>query len=512
VIKLETDKVQTSSDQSDPILVTPKPGINNRFILVNSHHAVKATTTAPIYHLVKVSETAEILSVASGLNGETLRAQLKNRNFVPLWIGQMVSYMGDQFMLIAALAVVSKLAANSSGIVTAGLGLSNALPSLLLGLLGGVLVDRLDRKTVMIVSDIIRGAALLSLLLVNNDPARLWIFFVVLAVTGAASTLFYPARASALPAIVPHQMLAAANALLEAGFVIALVFGALMAGILVQMFGPNLAFSFNAAAYLFSAVMIGLLRIPKHAVQRSADSSASQVWRELKEGLRYIWNTAAMRYIMGMSVMISASIGAVLLLSLDYLTKQLRVGPSQFGVVIAILGIGIVIGGMLIQQLSKNLPTNRLVAAAIGVNGLAMLGFVFHPAFGVVCVLTALIGFSIVVARAVLGTLTQAIPPEELRGRVQAAFNIISSVPLAISIGVVGLLLQLVSVQATYLPPGWPGLSRTINFISGSGQQWIVFTGFGLTMLFTAWLAFRMLKNIDRVFSQSSEQKSAALG
>jgi MFS family permease len=511
VIKPETDKVRTSPDQFDPTVETLKPEINEKPPPVAGRYAAKATSTAPIYHLVKVSDAAENLTVASGLNGQTLRALLKNRNFVPLWIGQMVSYMGDQFILIAALAVVSKLAANSSGIVTAGLGLSNALPSLLLGLLGGVLVDRLDRKTVMIVSDIVRGLALFSLLLVNNDPAHLWIFFVVLAVTGAASTLFYPARASALPAIVPHQMLAGANALLEAGFVIALVFGALIAGLLVQMFGPNLAFGFNAVAYLFSAVMIALLRIPKHAVEPSADSSARQVWRELREGLRYIWNTRSMRYIMGMSVMISASIGAVLLLSLDYLTKQLRVGPSQYGVVIAILGIGIVIGGVLIQRLSKRLPTNRLVAAAIALNGLSMLGFVLRPAFGVVCILTALIGFSIVVARAVLGTLTQAIPPEELRGRVQAAFNIISSVPLAISVGVFGLLLQLVSVHAAILPPGLPGLPQTMNHIGGSGRQWIVFAGFGITMLLTAWLAIKILKDIDKAFNISSEQKSASV-
>src|SRR5579859_4509445 len=419
MIVRETEKKQSSPDQIGRAVETPKPGLNGKPQPSGVTLAARATGTAPIYHLVKVIDTSENLTVASGLTGQTLRALLKNRNYVPLWIGQMASYMGDQFMLIAALAVVSTLAPRSSGIVTAGLALSNALPSILLGLIGGVFVDRLDRKAVMIASDIVRGLALFSLLLVNNNPAHLWIFFVVLAVTGAASTLFYPARASALPAIVPHHMLAGANALLEAGFVIALVFGALMAGVLVQTFGPNLAFSFNAVAYLFSAAMIALLRIPKHAIQPTADSSARQVWHELLEGLRYILYTRSMRYIMGMSIMISASIGAVLLLSLDYLTKQLRVGPSQYGFVIAILGVGIVIGGVMIQRLSKYLPTNRLVAAAIALNGLAMLGFVLQPNFAAVCVFTALIGFSMVVARAVLGTLTQAIPPEALRGRVQ---------------------------------------------------------------------------------------------
>src|ERR1700674_5250983 len=106
-----------------------------------------------------------------------------------------------------------------------------------------------------------------------------------------------------------------------------------------------------------------------------------------------------------------------------------------------------------------------------------MLGFVLHPAFGVVCIFTALIGFSMVVARAVLGTLTQAIPPEEYRGRVQAAFNLMSSVPLAIAVGVAGLLLQLVTVRASFALPGLPGLPSALQFTNEVSSQWIVFAG-----------------------------------
>jgi len=503
MIKREPGNASVSPDRRQANGVA-KPNIYSQPSAVT--RAAKATGTAPIYHLVKVSDTSESLTVASGLNAQTLRDLLGNRNYVPMWIGQMVSYMGDQFMLIAALAVVSILAPLNSGIVTAGLALANALPSILIGLIGGVFVDRLDRKTVMIASDIVRGLALFSLLLVNNNPTRLWIFFVVLAVTGAASTFFYPARASAMPAIVPHQMLAGANALLEAGFVIALVFGALMAGILVQSFGPNLAFGFNSLAYFFSATMIALIRIPARSHETNPDISARQVWLELKAGLHYIWLTRAMRYVMGMSIMISASIGAVLILSLDYLTKTLHVGPSQFGIVMAILGIGIVIGGLLIQRLSKHLPTNRLVGAAIALNGLAMIGFVLQPQLALVCIFTALIGVSVVVARTVLGTLTQSIPPESLRGRVQSAFSIISSVPLAIAVGVVGLLLQLVSSSASIVLSGLPGLPQSLVYISVASRQWLVFAAFGITMLFTAWLAVKLLKNIDVAFDSSAQQ------
>lgn len=449
-------------------------------------------------------EGGEALTVAASLNADALRNLLTNRNFVPLWIGQMVSYLGDQFMLIAALSIVAKLAGSNSGIATAGLGISNALPSILLGLIGGVLVDRLNRKTVMIVSDFIRGSAILSLLLVNNDPSRLWMFFAVLAINGAASTLFYPARASALPAIVSRKTLAGANALLEAGFVLALVFGSLFAGTLTEAYGPNLALSFNGAAYFFSAFMIYLIKIPRH-VHHTSESSAGQVWHDLKDGLRYIWRTRSMRYIIGLSVMVSGSIGGVLVLALNYLNKVLNVGPSRYGLVVAILGVGIIVGGVLIQQLSRFLPTNRLVGMAILLNGLAMLGFVLQPVFEIVCVFTALMGFSIVVARAVLGTLTQAIPPEEYRGRVQGAFNLISSAPLAIAVGLAGLLLQVFLFQYSFRPGQFIPLPTTLRLYNESSSQWVVFAGFGIALLLTAWLAVNMLRGIDEaIYSEST--------
>ncbi len=449
-------------------------------------------------------EESEAMTVAASISGQTIRELFRNRDFIPLWLGQMVSYIGDQFTLIAALAVVKTLAGSNSGLVTAGLGISNAAPSIVLGLIGGVLVDRLDRKRVMIVSDIVRGLALFSLLLVGKDASRLWLFFLVLAITGAAGTLFYPARASALPAIVSKRNLAAANALIEAGFVIALVFGSLLAGVLVDTFGAGVAFAFNGCAYLFSALMIFLMRIPKRAMIYSTDNSLGQVWSELRDGLRYIWTTRSMRYIMGLSVMVAGSIGAVLILSLDYLTKTLNVGAGEYGLVVAILGIGIVIGGILIRQLSRYLPTNRLVGLAMALNGLAVLGFILRPSFAVVCMFTALIGFSVVVARAVLSTLVQAIPPEEYRGRVQGAFNLIFSAPLAIAVGMAGLLVQVFSgntIKATDLP----GIPAALDFVTLPGREWIVFAGFGVALLLTALLAVNMLRGIDEaVYSESA--------
>ncbi len=467
---------------------------------------VEAEEIGPDLELVKLEETQEALTVAASLDAATLRALFRNRNFVPLWVGQLVSYIGDQFTLIAALAVVGPLSGGSA-LATGLLAVSLAAPQILFGLIGGVLVDKQDRKATMIVSDIVRGLAMFSLLLVNREPGRLWIFFPAIFVIGAAQTLFYPARASALPAIVRKRDLAGANALLEAGFVVALIFGAGGAGILIDRFGEDLAFAFNGSAYLFSALMIHLMNIPSHRATpvQSEGAALGQVWHELREGLAYIWNTRSMRYIMGLSIMVASGLGAVIILVLDYLNKGLNIGAGGFGAVIGILGVGIVIGGILIQRLSKFLPTNRLVALAMALDGFAVGAFMFRPPFALVLVLTAAIGFSVIIARAVLGTLTQAIPPEEYRGRVQGAFNLIFSAPLTLAIGLAGFLLQAVGRSYRFALVGLPGTPPNIKLANYLSNQEIVFGLFAVALLLTAWLASNMLRGIDEaIYSETS--------
>src|SRR5579863_8820291 len=133
-------------------------------------------TEAPTGVPTVPSIEADSLTVAASLSGMTIRELFRNRNFIPLWLGQLMSYIGDQFTLVAALAVVSRLAGNASGLIEGGIAVANAAPSIVLGLIGGVLVDRLDRKAVMIGADLARGMVLFSLLLVGSESSRLWLF------------------------------------------------------------------------------------------------------------------------------------------------------------------------------------------------------------------------------------------------------------------------------------------------------------------------------------------------
>ncbi|MBX3086241.1 MAG: MFS transporter [Anaerolineae bacterium] len=432
-------------------------------------------TDSPDDYLSQTENVDEAMTVANSLTGAMLRDLLRNRNFVPLWIGQLVSYIGDQFILIAVITVITSLSQRPDGtsdvIPLVMFAISVAAPQILFGLISGVLVDKQDRKWTMIGSDLARAVTMFALLLVNREPDRMWIIYVSMFVFGSAQMLFYPARASALAAIMPKRFLAGANALLELGFVVALIFGSGAAGILVEKLGEDAAFIFNGCAFIFSAFMIYLMRIPKRR-KDSGGTSFSIVWRELRAGLAYVWGTRSMRYIMGLSILVSAALGAVTILVLDYLTKELKIGPSGFGIVIGILGVGVVVGGILIQRLSKFLTTNRLVALSMVLQAIAVGSFILNPPFAIVLLMTVLIGFSLIVSRAVLSTLTQAIPPEEYRGRVQSTFNLFSQAPLAATVGLVGALVQLTN--------------RTL-----------VIAGFCIILLLTAWFATNMLRGID---------------
>jgi predicted MFS family arabinose efflux permease len=329
----------------------------------------------------------------------------------------------------------------------------------------------------MIASDVICALAMFVLPLVDRQMDRLWIVYTSTFVFASATMLFYPARASALTVIMPKRTLAAANALLELGFVVALIFGSGLAGILIESLGENAAFIFNGLTFVFSALMLMLVRIPKRPSNETF-LSLGTVLRELRQGLAYVWTTRSLRFIMALNILVSGALGAVTILVLDYLTKELRIGASGFGIVIGILGLGVVVGAIVIQRLSRYLPTNRLVAISLILQAVAVGAFLGTPIYGVVLVMTVLIGFSLVVSRTVLSTLIQAIPPEHLRGRVQSTFNLLSQAPLAAAIGVFGAFVEQV----------------------GRGPAILAFC---TVLLLTAWFAATTLRGIDEMIYAS---------
>ena len=374
----------------------------------------------------------------------------RNRDFCALWIGQLLSQIGDNFVIVAILFVINAL--TDSPLALGMMALAATLPQLFLGLIGGVFVDRLDRKLVMIVSDVLRGLAVLALLLVQRAD-QLYIFYIVGFVMATAGLLFNPARNAVLPNIVSGEILLTANALIQASQIIAVILGASIAGLLIGLLGPGFAFVFDSFSFTVSAAAIATMSIPP-VNPKPGKTKSRVIWDQLVEGLLFIRHSSPLLHVMLTTAIATLGFGAIVVLGIIYLDEVLGIGAEGFGFLYAVQGLGVVIGGVMIGRFASNVRANWIVGGCMVTLGLAIIAFAVVPNYPLVLVAVAIIGLSIVVARAALATLTQALVPDEKRGRVESAVNMVIGTSTSASMALSGVFGDLIGVQAVFLTAG----------------------------------------------------------
>jgi MFS family permease len=181
-----------------------------------------------------------------------------NRNYRFTWTGQVVSEVGDHYNNVAVFALA--LANTGSGLVVAGILISRAICAVLAGPIAGVLLDRMDRKRIMIISDLVR-AAVAILFILGIPQGRTWLLYVLSGALMFASPFFSSGRASILPTIATKHELHSANSLTQLTQWTTLTLGSFLGGTSVSQFGYRLAFFFNAMSFLFSAWCISQLHV-----------------------------------------------------------------------------------------------------------------------------------------------------------------------------------------------------------------------------------------------------------
>ena len=300
----------------------------------------------------KQSQTQEFLG-----DRAAIVSAFRNRNFSALWIGQLLSQIGDSFVLVAILFVINTL--TDSPLALGVLAVVATLPQLLLGLVGGVFVDRLDRKRVMIVTDIIRGLAVLTLVLINRAD-QLYILYIVSFVMATAGVFFNPARNAIIPSIVSGEVLLTANALMQANQIIAVILGASIAGLVVGWLGPASAFVFDSFTFTVSAVAIATMTIPS-VNSDSGKTNSRVIWNQLVEGLLFIRHSSPLLHAIITTAVATLGFGAIVVLGIVYLDEVLGMGAEGLGFLYAVQGLGVVIGGVMIGHFASRVRTNRIV-------------------------------------------------------------------------------------------------------------------------------------------------------
>ena len=377
-----------------------------------------------------------------------------HRDFRRLWAGETISQTGTRVSMLA-LPLVAALTLDATPLQMGLLAALVNLPALVVGLFAGVLVDRWRRRRVLIAADL--GRALLLALIPAAwllDLLRIELLYAVTLLTETLSVFYVVAYRSYLPALVPRERLVEGNSKLELSRSAAEIGGPGLAGLLVQVASAPIAVVADACSFVVSAALIGSIRAREDEVEQLDDTRG--VLREAAEGLRLVLGDRVLRAIAGATAtatIFSTILEAVLIL---YLTRTLGLQPATIGFIFAAGSIGFLAGALLPDRLTRRFRLGPILAVSLAVVGLSdlLIPLAAGPRAVVIGLLIAaqfLFGIGLTVFNVNQVSLSQAVTPERLQGRMNATMLVLVSgaTPLAALLG--GLLGELLGLRTTLL-------------------------------------------------------------
>ena len=359
-----------------------------------------------------------------------------NRDFRQVWLGQVVSQMGDWFDTIALYTIILNL--TGSGRAIGLLLVARFVPSFVFGSLSGVVADRFSRRTIMIVSDLLRAIVVLGFLFVRRAD-QLWIIYVLTVLQLALSTFFEPAKTAAIPSLVADRELVAANAISSVTWSVMLTLGAAIGGLVTGWFGTDVAFILDALTYLLSAALIASVRFPKRAPREKTKLTLNRALgiTETIEGARYVKHRPRVLALLLVKPAWGLG-GGILTLLAVFGEKIFPVGKSAatgIGVLFAARGIGTAVGPIVARRISGEGKKRMQVSIGIAFLIAGLFYIAFGSATGFVFALIALglahTGGSILWVFSTV--LLQRGVEDNFRGRVFAAELALLTLTMAVS-------------------------------------------------------------------------------
>lgn len=360
-------------------------------------------------------------------------AVLRRRPFALMWIAQLVSTTGSALTSIAAGILVYRL--TDSALAVGVMLMVTAVPSLLVGLVAGVFVDRVDRRRILIAADVIRSV-LVFLIPVLASSHIIWLYVLVLA-SSTVTTFFDPAFESVLPDLAPDEELASANALMSISGFGATAIGFAAAGFFASALSVDIAFWIDSASFAFSAVCVLIVRLPAQP-EPEAMTSAASVITNLGTGFRHLIGTPILRSVLLLSVLVSLSIGLWNALLLPFALRALHATEFEYSVQEALTSVGFVVGSLLMANWADRLREGQWLAISylfMGVAGAVYAGSSTIP-FAVLLVMVS--GFANAPSAIGRRLIVQRHTPRDMRGRVNSSFFVVRDLVVLIGMAAAG--------------------------------------------------------------------------
>jgi predicted MFS family arabinose efflux permease len=379
---------------------------------------------------------------------------LRQRNFGLLWFGGLTSLIGDWVLIVGLPYEVYRR--TGSTIATGAMVLAFLVPSILLGSVAGVFVDRWDRRRLMIVVDLLLAVCLLPLLAI--DALGIWVAYVVLIASSCLSQLFEPAEVALVPRIVAdgEGQLVTANSLVGVSRNLSRLIGPAIGGVVVATGGLLAVALVDAASFVVSAAMLALIRVGDTRARRHQplEQQAASAWRrvayEWRDGLRVVLGDPVLRALLYFMMVTRIGEGLTLTLFVPWVVGPLHSNATGYGALLSTQAIGGLAGALVIARWGARInPMSLVVGGAIIFGSIDLVLFTYpavFPFIGPALVAMVIVGVPGAAMQAGWTTLQQTRSSDSHRGRVVGAIGAMAALGSLIGAVCAGLLGEVVPV------------------------------------------------------------------
>lgn len=351
----------------------------------------------------------------------------RNRNFNVFWAGQTLSFVGDAFSIVAIPLLILEVTGSllQMGVVTALYGAG----SLVAGIAAGPIVDRVDRRKLMIRCDVAR-AVIYALVPIGWWLAgpQLWLVYGVAFAGSALAMVFGVAYITAVANLVDRNQLVEANGRLQASYALAFILGPFLAGTISGIFGPALAIGLQGFTFVASAVSLSFVRLRRASATRPADERGGPV-QEFLAGIRFLAASPLFRWLTILVGALAFASTGVTDLMIFYLKEDLGQSDRVVGIVFGVASLGVMLSGLLVSRLRGRFGFGVCLIGGFIIEGIALLLLGVSVSTAVIAAIWAFGSFGNSTRGIVTMTLRQELTPDHLLGRVTAAFWTVFSVP-----------------------------------------------------------------------------------
>jgi len=352
------------------------------------------------------------------------------------------------------MSLVYKLSSKSSFAVGT-LMIFKTLPALFFGSLAGVIVDRFDRKKLMIICDIARGLLILTLPFIKNIFGVYAIAFFL----ETFSIVFMPAKDASIPNIVESKNVLAANSISHTTNYLTMIIGSAFGATIIllvesvfghlpffqRLTGPNAAFYIDSGTFFLSALALSFIYLPQVELHEIGEIKWFHIKEDLLSGFSLIKNNKLLKYMIMCIGMAVLGGGSIYSLGVAYSTEVLKIGVAGFGFLISALGLGLVVGGLIAGILGRLIAKDRLFGLSILAFGVAMVAFSIISYYEIVIAIIVFAGINLAILNITGFTLIHEHVDDSIRGRVFSVFESMIRVFLLMSLAFSGIVADIIN-------------------------------------------------------------------